>query len=523
MSVTVVVSFLLTAIAGPFPTVPWVPKHLPTLRSLGGDLFSTSIAKGVWRYGNGSLEHCGKDLILRTISCRRVHTSRCLAIFVSLLIYANSASTTAYAQAQEPANGQGEDQPVDDTAEDTPSADTDLLTVDELAELEQAMSEDAAAIADQRPAAAATGPSGNQTARAGSGIVSALQSMNPDIALIVDVAVAAFSTEDNLQTGGHDPTRSGFTLQQLEMSVSKTVDVYFRVDGNIIFSQFGVEVEEIYATTLALPGSLQARIGQFLTRFGRINATHPHTWSFVDQTFVIGRYFGGEGNRGLGMELSYLTPLPWYVEVLASATEAGGESTARSFFGGQSLPLESPLDVQSTVAVKQFFPLGDDWSLLWGLSAASGPNATGHDNRTDIYGTDVFIKYRPISRGGDSSVELQTEWLYRRRQVPRDLLSDLSGYVHGVWRWNPRWGVGARYELGLPAKNRDGDVGSDDLDSEWTENRHRISAALTYWPTEFSRVRLQSAVDIPEWRDDPIYAAMLAFEFNIGAHGAHKF
>ena len=54
------------------------------------------------------------------------------------------------------------------------------------------------------------------------------------------------------------------------------VDPYFRFDSNLVFSQFGVEIEEAYATTLDLPANLQVRAGQFLTRFGRINATHPH-------------------------------------------------------------------------------------------------------------------------------------------------------------------------------------------------------------------------------------------------------
>jgi len=389
------------------------------------------------------------------------------------------------------------------------------LSPDELAELEAALGADAAAIDESQPPATARGSTG--------GIAGALQSMNPDISFIADIALAYFSTEDNLQSGGHDPSRTGFTLQQLEMAIGSAVDPYFRVDGNIVFSQFGVEIEEIYATTLALPWSLQARVGQFLTRFGRINGTHPHQWDFVDQAFVIGRYFGAEGNRGLGMELSYLTPLPWYVEVIGSVTDAAGEATARSFFGADALPVETPLDFQSTLAVKQFFALGDDWSLLWGLSAATGPNGTGHDNRSDVYGTDFYLKYRPITRQSDTIVSLQAEWFHRRRQVPRDLLSDHGGYAYLSWRFAKKWGTGLRYELGLPARNRAGDTGSDDLDPAWTDSRQRVSANLTYWPTEFSRIRAQGSLDAPGWRDDPIHALMLSFEFNIGVHGAHAF
>lgn len=383
--------------------------------------------------------------------------------------------------------------------------DADAATDPDLAEIEAALGADAAAIEEARPT-----PRGNAAA------LTAL--LLPDLAFIVDVAAAWFFADENLQTGGHDPTKNGFNLQQVEMSIGKSVDPYFRFDGNIVFSQFGVEIEEAYATTLALPHALQARVGQFLTRIGRLNATHPHAWDFVDQPFAIGRVFGGEGNRGVGVELSWLTPLPWFVELVGSVTDPTGEATARSFFGAEALPLETPLDVQTTLAIKQFFELSPDWSLLHGVSLATGPNPTGHDNRTDVWATDLFLKWRPITRASEQQVALQTEWFYRRRQVPHDLLADLSGYAYLAWRFTNRWGTAARWDYGSAAD----DGGADYLDPEWIEDRHRLSANVTFWPTEFSRLRAQTSVDLPLWRD-PIWAVFLAMEVSVGAHGAHKF
>lgn len=413
--------------------------------------------------------------------------------------------------APEPRPGQPGDSGnvADAPAQDAPAQ--DALTAEDIADIEAALGQDAQEIAESRP---------EEPGRASA--MAAIQSMNPDISVIVDTALAYFSDGDHLQSGAHDPGETGFVLQQLEMTLGKGVDPYFRVDGNLVFTQFGVEIEEAYATTLALPWNLQARIGQFLTRVGRINATHPHTWDFVDQPFVIGRLFGSEGNRGPGVEVSYLAPLPWYVEVIGSLTDAAGAATARSFFGNQDMPVRSPLDFQSSLMVKQFFSLGDNWSLLWGLSAVTGPNATGHDNRSDIYGTDLYLRYRPITRASDTVFTLQTEWFYRRRQVPRDVLADTGGYAQVFWRFSRRWGAAARYEYGAPAAGQSG-VADDYLDPQWTEGRHRASAALTFWPTEFSRIRAQGSVDAPGWRDDPIRAFFLSFEFNIGVHGAHEF
>jgi hypothetical protein len=335
-------------------------------------------------------------------------------------------------------------------------------------------------------------------------------SMNPDLSVIVDVAGAAFTAEEPATTGHHDPSEDGFTMQQFEITFSKAVDPYFRFDGNVVLSEAGAEVEEAYATTTALPWSLQARVGKFLTRFGRMNSTHLHTWDFVDQTMSAGRLWGADGNGGPGWEMSWLTPLPWYVEIVGSQNMPAGEGS-RSFYGDENLGIESPLDLQHTFAAKQFFAPTVDTSVLWGLSWAGGPNATGYRNRSEVYGSDLYIKYRPISDPGNPTiVALQAEVFYRRRQVPEDVLSDVNAYAQLFYRFAQRWNTALRWEYGGPARNLNGDIAEDELNPEWTEDRHRVAASLSFLPTEFSRIRAQGTMDAPGWEDRPEYAAYLA-------------
>jgi hypothetical protein len=379
----------------------------------------------------------------------------------------------------------------------------------------------AALQADAAAAPAAGGSTGESDAPAAAR--SGVQSMNPDLSVIADVAGAYFSTDENLQGGDHDPVKTGFNLQQLELSISSVVDPYFRFDANLVFAVDGVEIEEVYATTLDLPWRLQARAGQFLTRFGRLNPSHPHAWDFVDQPFAITRVFGGEGNRGLGVELSWLLPLPWYVELVGSTTEAEGEGTARSFLGAEERSVDSLGDFEHIAALKQFFPLSDDWSLAWGLSAAFGPNPTGRDTHSQVYGTDIYLKWRPITYQSSQIVSLHAEWLYRRRQTLEGALQDTEGFAALMWRFAARWAIAARYEYGSPAVDGNFDRVADYLDPEWTEARHRVAANGTFWPTEFSRIRLQASVDVPGWKRDPTFALFLALEVVTGAHGAHAF
>jgi hypothetical protein len=343
----------------------------------------------------------------------------------------------------------------------------------------------------------------------------AVASANPQLSFIADFALAAFSEEENLQAGGHDPTENGFNLQALELSASADVDPYFRFNANIVFGE-EVEIEEAYATTLALPGSVQIRAGQFLTRFGRSNATHPHQWDFVDQPLVIGKMLGPDGNRGLGVEASWLTPLPWYVELVGSLTQSTGACCARSFYGDEDQGVRGPQDLEAVMALKQFHALSDDWSLATGLSAALGPNPSARDAETYLLGADLYLKYRPISRQSSTVVSLQAEAITRRRETPAGSLSDTGLYAQLFYRFAQRWATAARYDLGTGAA-------ADPLDPGWTSARHRVSAGFTFYPTEFSRLRLQGSADVPTYRPTPLYAAFLALEVAVGAHGAHPF
>jgi hypothetical protein len=397
------------------------------------------------------------------------------------------------------------------------------MTPEELAEIEKALGKDATDASASGTPAATPPASGTNT---GATVIRVGTSNNQwlDLSFILDGALAAFTAEEPLQTGGHDPNTNGFNLQQLELSIRSVVDPYFRFDSNIVFALAGVEIEEVYVTTLDLPANLQVRAGKFLTRFGRINPTHPHSWDFADQPFALGRVFGGEGNQGLGLEVSWLTPLPWYVELVGSGTDAIGQATARSFLGGGGgRGVVSPFDFQFTGAVKQFFEISDNTSLLWGLSSATGPNPTGYRNYTNVFGTDVYLKYRPTTGGSSTIVSLQAEMLYRRRQVPDDVLSDYNGYAQVFWRFTQRLAVAGRYEFGNAARGQDGRIANDPLDPDWTDTRQRISAALTFWPTEFSRLRLQAATDRAGWRDERDYSAFITLEAVVGAHGAHTF
>jgi len=428
-----------------------------------------------------------------------VSTATVLTVWSSLALAQDGESVVAPSVGE--AQSQVQQAVVD--AEPTPNAEVDKADAEASLSAEELAAINASLVADAPVEAAAAAPA-----------TGGLSSANPDISLILDVAGAYFSDTPQM-AGGHDPNHTGVTLQQLEMHIASSVDPFFKFDANIVFAQFGVEVEEAYFTTLALPASLQVRGGQFLTPFGRINPTHPHSWSFLNQPLVNGKFFGSEGSRGLGAEVSWLSPLPWYAEVVGSATEGVGECCARSFFGADDLGIETPSDLLYTTALKQYFPLSDDFSVMWGLSAQFGPNPTGKDNRSEIYGTDLYLRYRPVDATDMESLSLQVEAMARKRQIPNDVLTDAGGYADLVWRMSKTWEVGTRAEYVTGTEN-------DYLDPTWTTARTRGSLQASLYPSHFSRIRLQGLADHPS-DQDWYWGVMLGFEVLVGAHGAHAY
>lgn len=345
-----------------------------------------------------------------------------------------------------------------------------------------------------------------------------IQGMNPSIAVTLDFAGAAFSA-DPLQTGGHDPDHNGFTLRQVELALGASVDPFARLDANLVFKE-GVEVEEVFATTLGLPWNLQARVGEFFTHFGRINEQHPHAWRFVDQPLVNGKLLGEDNHHGKGVELSWLAPLPWALTVYGTVQEPGEPCCSVSYSPSEEslATVRSPADLVYEAALEQFFALGDDLSLLWGLSTQAGPaQYLGEGGRAELQGTDLLLRYQPSDAPSRWSLELQVEAMLRTRHEPGTFLVDQGGYGQLIWRINPEWETGARYEI---VHGLEGDAFDETGLGPMVQ---RGSAQLTFYPSHFSRLRLQGSVGDRNDGGPPVWALVADLEFTIGAHAAHAY
>src|SRR6266699_6049117 len=360
-------------------------------------------------------------------------------------------------------------------------------------------------------------------------------------------ALAYSSARDlhNIEVGDHDPQQRGFNARNTELAFDGAVDPYFEGFANIVFkldndNATEVEVEEAFMQTTSLPFNLQLKAGQFFAAFGRLNPTHPHTWDFADTPLVNGLFLGPDGLRGVGAQTSWTLPLPWYSQLIF-ASQNGRGSTGFSFRNpGDDGMFFDRITTDREARGLQDFVWMPRWEnsvdlsptkvVLAGVSGAFGSNETGANSRTQIYGADFLYKWKSShAEGGFPFVKCQTEAMYRRFQAGQganesfpvaETFHDWGMYSQVLWGFKKGWVAGIRGDY---VDMQDSEF-TDDLDRQ---SRWRISANLTWYPTEFSKIRLQYNHDFLEENfflsERQVDSVFLQWEFILGAHGAHKF
>jgi hypothetical protein len=345
-----------------------------------------------------------------------------------------------------------------------------------------------------------------------------------------------------LQRGDHDPVVRGFTIPNEELTLDGAVDPYFKGFVNVVYKLDGsgeshFELEEAYVLTTSLPANLQLRVGQFFAEFGRQNQQHPHAWPSVDQPLVLNRMFGPDGLRSQGARVSWLVPTKWYTEAMVSVLNSAGE-TAWSFRSEGSSEIHGGVPVAREVEgvgdllvaprLTTSLDLSPTQTLLVGASGAFGPNNSGPRARTQIYGADLYWKWKSArASAGFPFVSWQTEALFRRYDaaertaaedpqsvLPAERLRDRGVYSQVLWGVKPRVVLGLRGEMvsGSPAA----------FSAPERASRTRVSPSITWYPSEFSKLRLQYNYDDRKGIGTD-HSLWLQFEFILGAHAAHKF
>lgn len=421
-----------------------------------------------------------------------------------LALLASLFSGGAVASAQQPDQAQAIRQEIDQLKKDF---DARLAALESrLAALEGGPPA-AAAPAAQAPATAEV-PSGAQGAGGPGGalpvygnVSAASKIFNPDMAVIGNFLGAAGKNTINPEPA--------LQLPESELSLQAIVDPYARADFFLSFGEEGVGVEEGYLTFPTLPGGLLAKIGRMRAAFGKVNTLHSHVVPWTDRPLVTDNLLNGEeGIADAGISIAGLIPNPWIFL----------EATGQVFRGdsGDVFASKKRSDLSYVGHLRGYHDLGESTNVDLGASYAHGHNGSGingpagaADFKTDLYGADVTLRWRPLRRSIYHSFLGRSEFVVSRRDRPGGLQNSTGFYVSGDYQLGRRWFTGLRFDR----SERSDDASVHDLGT---------SFMVTYWPSEFSQIRGQ--LRRTEYAEgETANEFLFQFQFAIGAHGAHPF
>lgn len=398
-----------------------------------------------------------------------------------------------------------------------------------------------------------------------SGQVSSGTSFNPSITVIPDVVYArddvrggageileeadGFHGAHAADEHGHGGLEQGFNLRETELAFTASVDAYFDVQALFALSEEGIEAEEVFFQTRRLPFGLQLKGGKLLSGIGYANAHHPHQWDFVDQNLAYELLLGGHGLNEKGLQLTWVPKLPFYLKLGAELLQGENEKLA-NHLGDLELPGLSEGDAPRVLSGKSgprlftgFVKLGPDLgyssALQVGASfASSRSHQEVHDEGADgipdevlegtatLWGLDAVWKYDSPRPHGAGDLVLQAEYLRRKKELDLVGTADTAvsrhdgAYVQAVYGLLPRLQLGARWDGG-------GLTNETVLGGRTASNgsSSRLTAALTFNPTEYSRVRaqLERASIRVDGEKEKWGRFLLQLQLSLGAHGAHGF
>lgn len=346
---------------------------------------------------------------------------------------------------------------------------------------------------------------------------SSVPTLNPDISVIVDFLVQSRKSGDGGDQG-HEHEHGGeggrFSLREVEIALQHDVDPFHRADVFVGVHEDEVEIEEAYATALALPHGLQGRLGIFAPRFSKVNLTHRPEIETVDYPLMIRHFFGDEGWREPGLEISGLGAFfgegatEWSYALTAGKNE-------QSFHGGKST---KPTHILS---LRHFWETGEASLFDLGLSFAGGVfarkeeldeqgNVVEPEDHGDarLWNAYLLWRYKRPEASLYNSLLFRAEWLSSRRisDVTGTRLSS-DGYYLFVQK-QLGWGKYAAVRF--------------DQSAAPTEARRDkvLALLLTYFPSEFSRYRLEVQREDPhEGRSR--WNVLLQATFSLGVHRPH--
>lgn len=339
----------------------------------------------------------------------------------------------------------------------------------------------------------------------------------PDISIVGDFCKEIFKSK------GVSGEIQKSIIREIELSFQGYI--YPEIRADVFFTMHRHEGElkpelcEGYVSFLRVLEGLSLKAGKIHVDFGKINKIHQHERPYIDQPEVINNFFGEHGLVGEGLNLSYLLPLPVFLQL-----DVGVWCISEHEHHFQEIELSTPLTDSDGNNIEEVlipqkcedefylagdviigrvwssFSLGEISELEVGLSNAMGKGSHYLEHKDDVTvsGIDLTLKIWPSTY---SRFIIQGELLLLKRVVPVGELKRYGSYIFLGYQFNKYWDIGVRYDIS---------------DSAFPENQktNLVSTIITKKLTETTKMRLQYLKNL----DTKIDTGIFQIVFGIGPH-----
>lgn len=299
------------------------------------------------------------------------------------------------------------------------------------------------------------------------------------------------SHEEHEEGNGHaHGLDNGFSVQEVEIYFKSNIDPYWTGNVSLGISQhkgrFGLDLEEAFVESLFIP-SLTLRAGKFYAFLGRHNNLHTHYYPFIDPPLINQTLFGFHGWNSAGVSLAYLSPLPWYCELI-----------------GQGFYSNSNKEKLSGILFfKNLWDLSDRSTLELDLSYG-----TGIKNYEHLYNAALVWKWKTLESSKTYSVAWTTELMQALGDSSLEGAGGVSSYIQ--WQFLKSWWLEGRAEY----------MGRPKLDSIEVQ---KYSVLLAFTATEYSALRLQYSATKKEEHENWEHGVAIQSNMSLGTHPAHLY
>lgn len=247
--------------------------------------------------------------------------------------------------------------------------------------------------------------------------------------LHVDTAFGTSTTDQqNLQLGHHDPSKNGFTWQNIEFGLSGRFNEYFEAFGTYaavvdseghwegIYEEWFAKLQNLKAGAL---GEFELRGGRIYNRFGIQNTYHPHGFDWADQYMVNARVLGEDSLTIIGADVTWKLPVSWTSQLDVAVGVApdphdhhhhGSREIEVARFEAEGAAFD---DVMTVANWTNIYNYNDFHQYRAGISGAWGDNQYGRG--TQIYGAHFEYQWRQNGfEPGGRYFRWRTEVMWRR-------------------------------------------------------------------------------------------------------------